>query len=1376
MSAKKEILMKFITTQNEKVRKDVSMQGYKDNSPYRNNPFNFIYGTPDGTNITMKGVSVPVLGIDELGNKQQMMPGQDYFFPGSRVREEKLTMQSGGQSPYTVTMNNPFVIQPQGMLPTDYYQNLPKNEAGIPYDKDGTLFTQSKVVSRYDENGKPLSSAQIRENQKMWNMQKIAYSPEQQTFNLWKNNPQNTAQGYYSTKEYDKYLKSIVPKGKDVGLDGLCDPNFSSTKCGTSKQHAKEDKKEWSKKQEGGNTWKTQQEKVKAEKLAKLKALLSEPKPVFKKKTMDQLISEKMQQNNIRTVAKDNTATRGYNNASIHSNAARNKTDKEIADERKQIRQQSDANVLNSYSLEAFKPSNYTRENLSEMAKGLESKFRVSDEPNFFDDYLNPFNMIGGMASNLGQAPLQAKESDSYLPYVTSVGAPLILGAAAGLGTTNNAQFINNIVNPVAGADDLLKGIAAPKNILVDEHYMGSNAVNNAINDVKSTRLPSNVKLNELRDAVEHGEQWKYPDMNFAEEIARLKKSAKTEADIAYIDALEKQYDSSVSWHDAARNRANPVFLTGQSLEDMINPLFKNPEGDQWFAMQQFRHTAPKGKNFGYMADEADYIHASKYRLPGNRFDTESMMKDIGEDASIYFNERYKPLSPDFKNLPLNQKGGLVNFLQKAQEGKTVTLDYGDNIQKKILTDSREYSDLFNEKRIGVKNDDGSISVNPLDEVVITPYDKQYPFYQELSDEEKKYFNDDTPIGRAVRRKAYTKNSLSEDVTDIAAPVLYGTAAAMLAPYVLAPLAGGLEFAGAMAAPYVEGALATSLPGMSSIPGATVGNAINAGFAGHGLYNIAPDAAEMYNNPSWSNTGNVGMDALEIAPVAGPALKIIGEGAGTLKKGFNALNDFAKNKELLRLERQMQNYNNNRLNNLDIEEVRRAFHNSERFLTNEEIELLRRHGRGASENYTIPPPPPLENQSGMIGVSEADYTLEGALRRLHSGAPLEQEHINVLGDKYNTNQLSITDSNAFGRYIVANRGSLDLRRGAVRTPNNSQRIVHQLDDSFYNQPFDRNRSRFTRQQALEKANSQEEKQFLESLSDEDFAKTVTKPTGQTVAYVDGPSVSQMTYNPEHGKLIVTDAIPMTSEAYTDIFNSNINRLNEIIAKNNRTGVQYQVEKLYPNGQLKFVTPEQTVRVPNRSTPKATIKNLSSDPSAPYPYQVEYSKGPEHYDMAFFDTLEESQKFINDLHANNPTYTDLKIKPGSVQWETSINPAKWEGQVEDIANKEYFKSIPGLNMSISSNSPFADRVRREGSGAYKSINQFLKELNLGRVKPGFNSQTSSSFGVWDSYAKKGDAFGYYAEPNLFYGSMKKQGGNISFDEYYRQNVINPRNKS
>lgn len=137
----------------------------------------------------------------------------------------------------------------------------------------------------------------------------------------------------------------------------------------------------------------------------------------------------------------------------------KNKTDKEIADERVKAREQGDKALLNQWSAELLKPKNWTRENIADSAQGLDSKFRVSDKPNFFDDYLNPANMIGGMASNLGKAPLQAQQSDSILPYVTSIGAPLAVGALAGIGAQNTGQFVNNIANPLAGTGDLVNNL-----------------------------------------------------------------------------------------------------------------------------------------------------------------------------------------------------------------------------------------------------------------------------------------------------------------------------------------------------------------------------------------------------------------------------------------------------------------------------------------------------------------------------------------------------------------------------------------------------------------------------------------------------------------------------------------------------------------------------------------------------------------------------------------------------------------------------------------------------------------------------------------------------------------------------------------------------
>jgi hypothetical protein len=68
-----------------------STTGYKADSPDRHNPYNII---PSGR-ITMQNVPHPVLGIDNLGNRQMMKPGGEYQFQGDQVFEVP-AMKEGG--------------------------------------------------------------------------------------------------------------------------------------------------------------------------------------------------------------------------------------------------------------------------------------------------------------------------------------------------------------------------------------------------------------------------------------------------------------------------------------------------------------------------------------------------------------------------------------------------------------------------------------------------------------------------------------------------------------------------------------------------------------------------------------------------------------------------------------------------------------------------------------------------------------------------------------------------------------------------------------------------------------------------------------------------------------------------------------------------------------------------------------------------------------------------------------------------------------------------------------------------------------------------------------------------------------------------------
>ena len=200
----------------------ISEQGYKRNSPDKNRPFNII----PSNNITMQGVDFPVLGISNTGHVQKMYPGMDYEFEGESVFEIPMkkqfggdmkfwrpVLQTGGQNSFTVS-GNPFVIPSQGSYPLEYRDRGDKDVDGVP-------FSAARIVSRVDAQGKPLTRNQIAENQLMWNMQKQAYSPQQQLFNNWKNNPENTEQGFYNMSDWEKYLKSITPTGENIPLEGL---------------------------------------------------------------------------------------------------------------------------------------------------------------------------------------------------------------------------------------------------------------------------------------------------------------------------------------------------------------------------------------------------------------------------------------------------------------------------------------------------------------------------------------------------------------------------------------------------------------------------------------------------------------------------------------------------------------------------------------------------------------------------------------------------------------------------------------------------------------------------------------------------------------------------------------------------------------------------------------------------------------------------------------------------------------------------------------------------------------------------------------------------------------------------------------------------
>ena len=182
--------------------------------------------------------------------------------------------------------------------------------------------------------------------------------------------------------------------------------------------------------------------------------------------------------------------------------------------------------------------------------------------------------------------------------------------------------------------------------------------------------------------------------------------------------------------------------------------------------------------------------------------------------------------------------------------------------------------------------------------------------------------------------------------------------------------------------------------------------------------------------------------------------------------------------------------------------------------------------------------------------------------------------------------------------------------------------------------------------------------------------------------------------------------------------------------------------LKPNGEVDFIASDLDVR-----------RNISG---------IE-QMSREDYVKKFNDNLPRLNEIIAKKNTSGVPYTvtgidesgriNFNSSKGPSYFRTGLVPGKFKGEVQDIADANYYKNLPGLNMGNTMSGVFGDGVARRGTKTYESINDYLKLLDLGRVKPGFNSQTNYSRGAWENFVKSGKAVGYYNNTGTVYGSMK-----------------------
>ena len=112
-----------------------SEDGYKSYSSDVNNPFNII----DSGRITMEDVEFPVMGIDNLGNSEIMMPDGEYEFPGDMVFEIPMAQKGGA---YKATSPEDYAFRMQMLsdslalhqLGEEHYDEFMKAFGDLPYE------------------------------------------------------------------------------------------------------------------------------------------------------------------------------------------------------------------------------------------------------------------------------------------------------------------------------------------------------------------------------------------------------------------------------------------------------------------------------------------------------------------------------------------------------------------------------------------------------------------------------------------------------------------------------------------------------------------------------------------------------------------------------------------------------------------------------------------------------------------------------------------------------------------------------------------------------------------------------------------------------------------------------------------------------------------------------------------------------------------------------------------------------------------------------------------------------------------------------------------------------------------------------------------
>jgi hypothetical protein len=275
--------------------------------------------------------------------------------------------------------------------------------------------------------------------------------------------------------------------------------------------------------------------------------------------------------------------------------------------------------------------------------------------------------------------------------------------------------------------------------------------------------------------------------------------------------------------------------------------------------------------------------------------------------------------------------------------------------------------------------------------------------------------------------------------------------------------------------------------------------------------------------------------------------------------------------------------------------------------------------------------------------------------------------------------------------------------------------------------------------------------YRNNMSPEDINNALVKTYGDKYSYA---NIERLLNNNQIDENLAYNMLHNSMRKYSNNFKGWITEEQYDLLPKNKSGfTKHAIEKILGNKKLKeSIDFEKTLLKPNN-------KLITHQENTP----INSTEMPmETYLDIFNKNLPKLNKIIEKNNKSGIPYTVERLENGTLHFKSElgntyfgvgVRPGKFKGKVLDVGDERYYQNLPGLNMTNTTNSVFADRIPRSGSAAYKSINEYLKLLKLGRVKPGFNSQTTYSKGLWNDAMLKNKAVGFFKDPNTLVGSMK-----------------------